>query len=301
MNYLDAVATFVRVAELGSFTAAADSLGTPKSRVSQAVAQLETRLRTQLLYRTTRKVQLTHDGQTFYERARDLLSDVEEIDTLFQQTPASLSGTLRVDVPVALAQGLIIPRLPEFLDQHPALNVELSSTDRRVDVIAEGFDCVLRVGLLSDSALMVRPLGVMTMVNVAAPAYLDRLGAPQTLDDLAHHQMVHYVSTMGARPFGFEYRDGDGYRTLDVPGKIFVNNTLAFQGAARAGLGFIQCPRSGAVRDLEAGVLVEILPQYEAEPLPVSLIYPRRRHQARRVRAFMDWLAEVVRGYLAEL
>ena len=300
MTHPEAIAAFIRVAELGSFTQAALSLGLPKSSVSQAISQLEARLQTQLLYRTTRRVQLTRDGQTYYERARDLLSDLDDMDAMFQSSPASLSGSLRVDMPIALAQNLVIPHLPQFLDLHPGLDIELSSTDRRVDVVAEGFDCVLRIGLLADSALMVRSLGQMTMVNVASPAYLARFGTPLSLDDLAHHQMVHYVSTIGARPYGFEYRDGDGYATRDVPGRVVVNNTLSFQGAVRAGLGLIQCPRSGVAAELVSGVLVEILPAFEAEPLPVSLIYPRRRHQARRVRAFMDWLAEIVQVHLQE-
>ena len=298
MNHLDSVTAFIRVAELGSFTQAALSLGLPKSSVSQAVAQLEARLQTQLLYRTTRRVQLTHDGHSYYERARDLLSDLEDMDAMFQSSPASLSGSLRVDMPIALAQNLVIPRLPEFLDQHPALRIELSSTDRRVDVVAEGFDCVLRIGLLADSALMVRSLGTMTMVNIASPAYLARYGTPRTLEDLAQHQMIHYVSTIGARPFGFEYRDGDGYATHEVSGRVFVNNTLSFHSAVRAGLGFIQCPLTGVRSELASGALIEILHDYVAEPLPVSLIYPRRRHQARRVRAFMDWLAGIVQDYL---
>lgn len=298
MNPLSAVAAFVRVAELGSFTAAADDLGLPKSSVSQAVAQLEARLQTQLLYRTTRRVQLTHDGAAYYERARDLLSDLDDMDTMFLQTPARLSGSVRVDMPVVLAQGLIVPRLPEFLAAHPALTIELSSTDRRVDVVAEGFDCVLRVGVLSDSALMVRHLGEMRMINVAAASYIAQYGTPQSLDDLAAHQMVHYVSSMGAKPYGFEYRDGDTYRTVEVPGRMTVNNTLAFQAALRAGLGILQCPRTGVADGLKEGSLVEVLPQYEAEPLPVSLIWPRRRHQARRVRAFMDWLAGLIIDYL---
>jgi len=298
MNPLSAVNAFIRVVELGSFTAAAADLGLPKSSVSQAVAQLEARLQTQLLYRTTRRVQLTHDGAAYYERARDLLSDLDDMDTMFLQTASRLSGSLRVDMPVVLAQGLVVPRLPAFLDAHPALSLELSSTDRRVDVVAEGFDCVLRVGALSDSALMVRHLGEMRMINVAAKTYVAQHGLPQSLEDLTAHRMVHYVSSMGARPYGFEYRDGDAYRTVDVPGRVTVNNTLAFQAALRAGLGIIQCPRSGVAEALRDGALVEILPQYEAEPLPVSLIWPRRRHQARRVRAFMDWLAGIVGDYL---
>ncbi|ESQ90757.1 LysR family transcripitonal regulator [Asticcacaulis sp. AC460] len=300
MNRLDTYAAFVRVAELSSFTQAAASLGLPKSAVSSAVAALESRLKTQLLYRTTRKVQLTHDGHALYERARDLLSDAEDMDAMFQSQPQALTGTLRVDMPVAMARNFIVPRLPDFFDRHPGLQLELSCTDRRVDVVAEGFDCVIRVGARPDSGLMARQLGVMTMVNVASPAYLERHGTPLTLDDLDHHFMVHYVGQLGAKPWGFEYRDGGDYQTRDVPGRMFVNSTESFQAAAVAGLGIIQSPIAGAAPLLAEGRLVQILPDYEAEPLPVALIYPRRRHQARRVRAFMDWVAAIMGDYLSK-
>jgi DNA-binding transcriptional LysR family regulator len=299
MNRLDAMTAFVRVAELQSFTAAAASLGLPKSSASAAVAQLEAHLKTQLLFRTTRKVQLTQDGQAYYERCRELLSDLDDIEAMFERTPSALTGVLRVDMSVSLARNHIIPRLPEFLARHPGIDIELSCTDRRVDVVAEGFDCVIRSGLPADSGLMVRPLGEMRMGNYASPAYLAAHGEPRTLDDLARHRLVHYASTLGSRPFGFEYRDGDTYRVLDMAGRITVNNTEAFQAAALAGLGLFQSPRTGNRRHVDSGALVEILRDYEAEPLPVSLIYPRRRHQARRARAFMDWISEVMGDYLA--
>ena len=299
MNRLDAMTAFVRVAELQSFTAAAASLGLPKSSASAAVAQLEAHLKTQLLYRTTRRVQLTQDGQAYYERCRDLLSDFEDIDAMFEQTPSSLTGVLRVDMSVSLARNFIVPRLPGFLDRHPGVDVELSCTDRRVDVVAEGFDCVIRSGLLADSGLAVRPLGEMRMGNYASPAYLEAFGEPRTLEDLSRHRLIHYASTLGSKPFGFEYRDGDSYRVIDMAGRITVNNTEAFNASALAGLGLYQSPRVGNRRHVETGALVEILPAYEAEPLPVSLIFPRRRHQARRVRAFMDWIAETMKDYLS--
>jgi DNA-binding transcriptional LysR family regulator len=297
MNRLEAMSLFVRVAELQSFTAAALSLGLPKSSASQAVSQLEAHLKVQLLYRTTRKVQLTHDGQAYYERCREVLAELDELDSMFSQT-SDLTGALRVDMPVSLARNFLVPRLPEFMNRHPGLEIELSCTDRRVDVVAEGFDCVIRVGALADSALMTRPLGFMHMGNYASPAYLARHGEPKTLDDLKDHHLIHYALTLGSKPFGFEYRDGDEYRVVDMPGRITVNNTEAFSAAALAGLGILQSPRTGNRHHMAEGRLVEILPQYEAEPLPVSLVYPRRRHQARRVRAFMDWVSEIMRDYL---
>ena len=297
MNRLEAMTLFVRVAELSSFTAAAQSLGLPKSSASQAVSQLESHLKVQLLYRTTRSVQMTHDGQVYYDRCREVLAELDELNSMFKEK-SDLTGSLRVDMPVSLARNFLVPRLPEFLSQHPGLDIELSCTDRRVDVVAEGFDCVIRVGILSDSALMSRHLGLMHMGNYASPAYLTRHGEPKTLDDLKGHHLIHYALTLGARPFGFEYRDGEDYKVVDMPGRITVNNTEAFSSAALAGLGIFQSPRTGNRRHVDDGALVEILPAYEAEPLPVALVYPRRRHQARRVRAFMDWVAGIMRDYL---
>ena len=297
MNRLEAMTLFVRVAELSSFTAAAQSLGLPKSSASQAVSQLESHLKVQLLYRTTRSVQMTHDGQVYYDRCREVLAELDELNSMFKEK-SDLTGSLRVDMPVSLARNFLMPRLPEFLSQHPGLDIELSCTDRRVDVVAEGFDCVIRVGILSDSALMSRHLGLMHMGNYASPAYLARHGEPQTLDDLKGHHLIHYALHLGSRPFGFEYRDGEDYKVVDMPGRITVNNTEAFSSAALAGLGIFQSPRTGNRRHVDDGALVEILPAYEAEPLPVALVYPRRRHQARRVRAFMDWVAGIMRDYL---
>ena len=297
MNRLEAMTAFVRVAELQSFTAAATSLGLPKSSASQAVSQLEAHLRVQLLYRTTRKVQLTHDGQAYYERCREVLAELDELDSMFEQK-SDLTGSLRVDMPVSMARNFLVPRLPEFLGQHPGLDIELSCTDRRVDVVAEGFDCVIRVGALADSTLMARPLGLLIMGNYASPAYLARQGEPKTLGDLADHRLIHYALHLGSRPYGFEYLEDGVYKTVDMPGRITVNNTEAFQAAALAGLGLLQAPRTGNHRHVADGALMEILPQYQAEPLPVALVYPRRRHQARRVRAFMDWVTEIMRDYL---
>jgi DNA-binding transcriptional LysR family regulator len=298
MMRLDALQMFQRVAELESFTRAADSLGVPKATLSVAIRQLEEDVGTTLLYRTTRRVSLTHDGEAFYERCRDLLSDVDEVGAMFQAAPGRETGRIRVDMPVSLAGSTIIPRLPEFMGEHPGLNIELSSTDRMVDVVREGFDCVVRVGVRTDSGLIARQLGAMAMINVASPAYLKAHGTPRNLDDLAKHRMVHYVAQLGAKPFGFEYLEGDAYRTQAVSGAVTVNNTIAFQASALAGLGIIQCPRMGAAAAIRDGRLIEVLKRYRSEPLPVAIVYPQRRHVARRVRLFIDWVATVLKPEL---
>jgi DNA-binding transcriptional LysR family regulator len=294
MNQLDMLRTFLRVTELSSFTQAADSLGLPKANVSDAIRSLEDLLGTRLLHRTTRKVQATQDGLALYERAKDLLTDVDELESMFRRRKTVLSGRLRVDLPTLVARRVVVPRLGEFLHAHPGLEVELSSTDRRVDVVREGFDCVLRVGELQDSSLIVRPLGAMRVINLASPAYLERYGVPQSLEDLGRHRMIHYVPMLGTRSPGFEYLDHVTYRNIAMAGSVSVNNADAYEAAALAGLGLIQAPLTCRNTLLTEGLLVPVLPEYQPAPMPVSLLYASRRHLSERVRVFMDWLADLM-------
>jgi DNA-binding transcriptional LysR family regulator len=299
MNRLEAMQIFVRVAELASFTQAADSLGLPKASISTAVKQLESLLGARLLHRTTRKVQLTQDGLTFYERSKDLLTDMDELQSMFQHGEAAISGRLRVDMPSGVARNIVIPQLPAFLEAHPRLELELSSTDRRVDIVREGFDCVLRVGMLTDSTLIARALGRFRMVNCASPAYLARYGTPQSLEELSRHQLIQYVTTLGTKATGWEYFDGERFTNLDMAGVMTVNNADAYQAACVAGLGLIQVPETGVRRLIDEGQLVEVLPQHAAEPMPVSLLYANRRHLSKRVQVFMSWMAQIMEMHVA--
>ena len=298
MNRLDALQMFVRVAELGSFTQAAEQLGLPKARVSMAVRQLEGVLGTRLLHRTTRRVQATQDGQAFYERCKDVLADIDEMQSMFQQGVQSLRGRLRVDMPTLIARDQVIPRLPEFLTAHPQLEIELSSTDRRVDLVREGFDCVLRIGALAESGLVARPLGQLRQINCASPAYLERHGRPRTLADLAAHRLIHYVPTLGGRPAGWEYVDEGRTRSVAMAGTVTVNGTEAYRAACLAGLGLIQAPAAGLAPLLEQGLLVEVMRNFRPAALPVSLVYANRRNLPQRVQVFMAWVARTLAPYL---
>jgi DNA-binding transcriptional LysR family regulator len=300
MNTLEAMQVFVRVAEQASFTRAAESLGLLKATVSVAVQQLESSLGTRLLHRTTRKVQMTLDGQLYYERCKELLAEVDSLQSMFQQTGQTLRGRLRVDMPSGLARLFLIPRLPEFLEAHPQVEFELSTTDRLVDPIQEGFDCVLRVGAPRDPQLIVRPLGRLVFINCASPDYLRRRGTPETLDDLAKHDLVHYVTTLGTKSPGFEYPDAGAYRYLPMSGPVVVNSSDAYNSACLAGLGLTQPPEMGVRGQLARGQLVEVLPQYRPEPMSVSLLYAHRRNLPKRVRVFMDWMAETLRPVLVQ-
>lgn len=242
MNRLDALQVFVKVAELASFSRAALALNMPRATVSKAVQQLEAQLGARLLQRTTRQVRLTQEGEAAYERGRQLLADMESLQSLFRRSPAALSGRLRMDMSSGVAREVVLPRLPEFLDAHPGLTVELSSTDRLVDVVREGFDCVVRAGGARDSSLVGRLLGGLPQHNYASPAYLARHGEPRSLDDLPRHRLVHYASVLGARPVGWECHENGRVRRLDMPGVLTVNNADAYLAACLAGLGIIQAP-----------------------------------------------------------
>lgn len=298
MDKIHAMQLFIRVAELESFSRAAETSGLPKGSVSRQIQALENLLGTQLLHRTTRRVQLTQDGMVYYERAKDLLSNLDELDGLFQHDPKSISGKLRVDMPVGVAKNLVMPLLPQFLHQYPGIELELSSSDRLVDLIREGFDCVVRVGALKDSGLIARPLGKLSVINCASPQYLARFGYPESLEDLASHAVVHYSLNLGTRPQGFEVATVNGTQWIKTGGILTVNSTETYHAACLAGLGIIQVPRVGVRDALRAGTLIEVLPQYRADTMPVSLLYPHRRNLSRRVHLFMEWLTGVMKGYV---
>lgn len=300
MHDIDAMKVFLRIAERGSFTHAAAELGLPKASASVAVQQLEALLGTRLLHRTTRRVEPTQDGLAFLERCRDMLDDIDELQSMFRDDERDLRGRLRVDMPTTTARLFVLPQLPGFLAAHPGIALELSCSDRRVDLVHEGFDCVLRVGELEDvDNLVARPLGVLDIGTFASPGYLRRHGEPRSPDDLDDHRLVHYTQSLGGRPDGFEYVDGEGVHVRPMAGVLTVNNTDSYQAACVAGLGLIQVPSAGVRRLVEAGRLQEVLPGYRAAPMPMTLLYAHRRHLPRRVSVFMEWLAACLAPSLA--
>ncbi|WP_458372528.1 LysR family transcriptional regulator [Pseudomonas veronii] len=298
MNKLELLRTFVRVTELSSFTGAGESLGLPRSTVSEHVQALEELLGARLLQHTTRKVQATQDGRVLYERSKDLLAHMEELEGLFRQDETQLTGRIRVDLPTMMARDLILPRLPHFMDAHPLIELEISATDRQVDLLAEGFDCVLRVGAQPDQSVVARLLCSMPMINCVSAGYLQRYGVPRTLADLADHHLVHYVRPLGSRSAGFEYLQGNKVQRLPMAGRVTVNSTDAYKSACLGGFGIIQVPALGIGDQLASGELVAVLPEYPAPPLDVSLLYAGQRHLPLRVRVFMDWLAATLQAQL---
>jgi DNA-binding transcriptional LysR family regulator len=257
---------------------------------------------TRLLHRTTRRVQLTQDGLACYERCQDLLADVDEFQGQFQQEGnAPLQGKVRLDMTTGLARHVVMPLLAQLLQRHPALELELSCTERRVDLVREGFDCVLRLGPVDEPGLVARPLGLVALASCASPGYVQAHGLPATLQDLGGHLLVHYQRTLGTRPLGFEYQEHGQPRYLPMAGALTVNNAEAYLSACQAGLGLIQVPRLAVQPLLDAGELVEVLPRHPPPPMPLYLVYAQRRQLPRRVRVLMDWLAEAVKPWTLDI
>ena len=298
MDHLQAMRIFARVAHLGSFTKAAEQLQLPRPTVSNAVQYLEKHLKILLLQRTTRRVALTADGATYDERCVQLLADLDDAETLFEDAGASPRGVIRVDLPERFALNQVIPALPDFHARYPDLRVAISTTDRFVDLVADGIDCAVRVGALSDTSLVARRVGEMAQINCASPAYLARHGTPRSPDDLPDHVAVGYFSSRTGRELDWEYADMDSgeMHTVKMHSVVSVNSSQAYLACCLAGLGLIQAPRDGLAPLLADGSLVEVLPEWRAGPLPVSVVFPTGRHLAPRVRIFVDWLAETLGG-----
>ncbi len=295
---LASLRVFVKVAQLASFTRAAEHLGIAKSRVSMQVRRLEAELGTRLLQRTTRVVRPTPEGERLVARATRLLLDADELTATFQ-TARALRGRVRIDLPNVFARDFLVPRLPDFIATHPHLELLISTTDRRVEVVREGFDCVLRVGSLGDSGLFARRLGVLPMMNLASASYLRKHGVPRTLADLDAHLLVHYSPTLGADPPTFEYPDGERYLERPMRSLVTVNGTDAYLAACVAGLGIIQVPRSGKSALLDDGTLLAVLPDLTAQPMPVSLMHAHGRNVPKRVRAVMSWIEKTLEPHVS--
>lgn len=294
MDRIDLFRIFVRVVDCASFTRAADTLDIARSSVSAAVSELEARVGARLLHRTTRKVAPTLDGAAFYKRCQRLLVEIEETEGLFRQGGAVPAGTLRVDVPGRIGRLIVAPALPDFLARFPDLDINLGVTDRAVDLVEDSVDCVLRVGPLADSGLIARTLGVLPLVNVASPAYLDRHGVPRTPDCLTQHVAVNYASPWTSRVETWEWIEDGRQRDLPMRSRVTANSAEACIACCLAGLGLIQIPAYDVRPHLAAGELVEVMPRHRAAPLPMTLLYPHRRHRSRKVQVFAQWLEELM-------
>ncbi|MFC3394382.1 LysR family transcriptional regulator [Brenneria rubrifaciens] len=299
MDQIQAMRVFVRIAELGSFSRAAERLALPRATVSHTLKQLEARLGVRLLQRTTRQVQITTEGQIYYQRCTQLLSEIEETDLLFTQHRQQPVGNVRVDMPHSLARGVVIPALSEFYQRYPQITLSLSANDSAINVRREGVDCVLRAWQSESDSLATRHLPSIPQITCASARYLAASGIPLSLDDLPAHQAVGYFSLRTGQRYPLEFMHSGECITSMIPGKLEVNGTDAYVAACRAGFGLIQAPRYGLLRWLDSGELVEILPDTPPPDMPLYVMYPPGRFLAPRIQVFIEWLNELFSRHAA--
>jgi DNA-binding transcriptional LysR family regulator len=293
MDRLDEIAAFAAVAEARSFTQGARKLGVSSAQVSKLIARLENRLGARLLNRTTRDVSLTDTGRAYLERARQLLEDFEVLEGSVRDQVGP-RGTLKISAPVSFGARQLVPALLDFAAAYPEVSLDVSSTDRMVNLVEEGFDCAVRIGKLGDSSLVARKLAAVRLVTCASPEYLARAGTPTSLADLAQHEAI--IDTNSPEPSLWRFGEPGERGDVRVRGRLRFNGAEACVAAARAGLGVTRTPAFAAAEDLRAGRLVPLLCGYEPELIHVHAVYPHARHLAAKVRAFVDFLAKRYAG-----
>ncbi len=294
MDKLLAMEIFVQVVDAGGFTRAAQQLQLPKATVSTLLQKLETTLGTRLLNRTTRQVSVTADGAMYYERCLRILGEVRDSEEALSSSKRHASGRLKVEVPNGLGSQVILPALPAFFARYPEVQLELGCSDRMVDLIEEGVDCAVRGGELADSSLIARRIGVMRFATCATPAYLAQYGEPQHPEDLRQHRCLHYFSARSGRRYPMDFERAGEVVEIDTPGPLALNNSDAYLQAALAGLGVAQLPAFMLRPYLENGRLHLLLPDWLSRPVPLHVVYPQNRHLSAKVRAFVEWVAELL-------
>lgn len=287
---LDSMKVFVQVVELRSFTKAADALQLHRPAVTRAIQQIEADLGVKLLHRTTRSLSLMAEGEAFYQRARLLLLEVSDLMASFSPTQPP-RGRLRIDAPLALTHGILVPALADFQSLYPDIEMVLTASDRKADLVAEGIDCAIRLGELDDSSFISRRLGRVRMATCAAPSYLEKYGTPLTPDDLIHHKAVNFFSEHSREVMAWNFVV-EGETVARRPGSsMLVNNSDVLLSCGLAGLGMLHALRTALEPSIATGRLQEVLTPYATVTKPVSILYPDRRYLSPKVRVFIDWFS----------
>ncbi|QOR18848.1 LysR family transcriptional regulator [Haemophilus parainfluenzae] len=291
MDKLNAISVFCKVIETQSFTQAANQQNISVAMASKLVSQLEEHLKTRLLQRTTRKIVPTEAGMLYYQRCQSILLDLSEADSSISNMATSLQGNLLISVPRDFGLLYISPNLPKFIELHPNLHVEIEFEDKRVDLVAEGYDLALRIGYMQDSSLVARKISSSPMHFVASPSYLEARGTPLTPDDLEYHQGLLYKSSLNQ--VHWQSTKANQIQRYKIQSKVVSNNGMALLEMTKAGLGISNSPSFFVKDALASGELIEILSEYKQKPLDIYVVYPNRRHLPAKVRAFIEFLASL--------
>jgi DNA-binding transcriptional LysR family regulator len=285
---LNEILVFTRVVQTGSFTAAAAELGMPKSTVSRKVNELEERLKARLLQRTTRKLGLTDVGRTYYDYCARIVAEIEDADRAVSSLQAGPRGLLRVTA--GTNAGWLGPIVGDYLKRYPEVNVELVCTGRIVDLVEERFDLGIRAGLLADSTLVARSLGVARWFLVSTPAYLKKRGRPKSPDDLKAHDCLLFGA--GAAGLTLRLEKGEQSVQITLSARMLVNDMDVLSASATAGLGIALLPASQCVEDLRARKLERVLRDWDVPATPVHVVYPTARHVTPKVKTFVEHLQQ---------
>ncbi|WP_349956523.1 LysR family transcriptional regulator [Rhizobium sp. ZPR3] len=294
MDRLSSMSIFVKAVELGSFSAAADALNMSPQLVGKHVQFLEQHLGIRLINRTTRRQHLTEVGSQFYERCRNILAEVESAEALAAETRVVPRGKLKINAPVSFGIHALTPRLPKYLGAYPEVSIELSLSNRLVDLIDEGYDAVFRVGELVDSGLIARRLDPYRLVVCAAPNYLRSRGMPSKPDDLKVHDCLIFSHTMLRTHWDLEGPDGSV--NIPISGRLMIDNGEALLQAALAGLGIILQPFELVRSSLEAGLLVAVLPEYNVPTRSLHILHAPDRRITPKLRSFLDFVSSEFGG-----
>jgi LysR family transcriptional regulator for bpeEF and oprC len=289
--------TFVRVADLHSFTRAADALGLSRAVVSTHVAELEKHLQCLLFHRTTRRVGLTSDGAEYLARCQRILAELEAADEAVRRTRFSPQGRLRIDVPVMFGRALLIPALPKFTSRYPQLQLEVQFNDRVVDLIAEEVDLAVRVGKVREPHLVARRVVTTRLLTCAAPEYLRTRGTPATPEDLRRHQLVGQLGSNSRRPRRWLFQRGVVRRALTLPFSVAFNSVEAQISAAIRGAGIVQSLDLAVAEALAAGKLEVVLREWSAPGAPISVVCRAGLRDTPKIRVFADFAAELLLQY----
>lgn len=295
MDRLTEMEAFVQVVDHGGFTEAARKMGLSKSAVSKHVSALEARLAVRLLNRTTRRVSPTEVGLAYYDRARTVLTDAAEADSMVTAMQATPKGLLRISVPVSFGINQVSPAIARFLQSYAEVDIHMVLEDRFVELVAEGYDMAIRVGVLEDSSLRVRKLAETTRVLVASPDYLERMGRPRGIDDLHRHRLLHYTHLATGNFWRLRGPSGEE-RQIRVGGRLTANNGDSLMKAAECGLGIALIPSFILGDAVASGRLVEVLPERGYDTIGIFALYPEGRFTQPKLRAFIDFLADHFRG-----
>lgn len=293
MDRLVSMQAFTRVVDVGSFARAAESLDLPKATLTRLIQNLETHLGVKLLHRTTRRISVTTDGAAYYERCVRILADVEEAEQSLKRHNNSPRGTLCVDTVAGLAEMVLIPNLHDFFNMYPELKVELTINGKPIDLLKEGVDVVLRVGNHLDETMVARRVGLLKLAMYASPIYLRSQGTPTNLAELAQHKAVNYLSNRTGRELPWPLTRGDEHSDVLLPSVISTNDADVYLGCTLEGHGIARISRAMAEPYVNSGRLVEIMPDWQTEELPISAMYPQNRHLSAKVRVFVNWAADL--------